>query len=341
MIIALLSGKGGVGKTTILANLGKELSKEPSRVLLVDSDFFTQGLSFSMAKGKYSFGFSLEDIISNRGQTVLEPSEETMFFKISPGLYLLPSLKGSFDSRTARRIEDNLRGRLRELRKVLKTIKETYGFDYILIDTRSGSSFLSVFPALVSDEFWVVTEEDIVSQEISNVLIKMIHEYADEEKMETTLGAFLVNKSLITSVAEAQALIAFFERNVFRARCESIISLNVKVRRAFLDQKFPIDAYPSSVFSGEIRALSGKLTNRYVLPILDRLKSYRGSRRIIGVVYPLMSVFGIVSLAVGFVSFFLSMGLNVDMIAGIPYLMLAMGLAGAGAILITWKMRAE
>ena len=38
-IIALVSGKGGVGKTTVTACLGVALSQQGHRVLMTDGDF--------------------------------------------------------------------------------------------------------------------------------------------------------------------------------------------------------------------------------------------------------------------------------------------------------------
>ena len=37
-VIAIISGKGGVGKTTVTANLGAALALRGARVILVDAD---------------------------------------------------------------------------------------------------------------------------------------------------------------------------------------------------------------------------------------------------------------------------------------------------------------
>ncbi|HZX34606.1 MAG TPA: P-loop NTPase, partial [archaeon] len=44
-IIALVSGKGGVGKTTITANLGIALAKRDLNVCLIDADIAMANLS--------------------------------------------------------------------------------------------------------------------------------------------------------------------------------------------------------------------------------------------------------------------------------------------------------
>ena len=49
-IIGLISGKGGVGKTTITACLGAALSEQGYRVLLCDGDFGLRDLDIILGK---------------------------------------------------------------------------------------------------------------------------------------------------------------------------------------------------------------------------------------------------------------------------------------------------
>ena len=50
-IITFVSGKGGSGKTVLIANLGAYVAKSGYKVLLVDWDFFTRGLSYYILEG--------------------------------------------------------------------------------------------------------------------------------------------------------------------------------------------------------------------------------------------------------------------------------------------------
>ena len=43
-VIFITSGKGGVGKTTVTANLGKELARSDKKVMLLDFDFGLRNL---------------------------------------------------------------------------------------------------------------------------------------------------------------------------------------------------------------------------------------------------------------------------------------------------------
>jgi cellulose biosynthesis protein BcsQ len=55
-IITFISGKGGVGKTALCSATGKLLSEIGYKVLLIDSDLVTHGMTFLLGFNKESKG---------------------------------------------------------------------------------------------------------------------------------------------------------------------------------------------------------------------------------------------------------------------------------------------
>ena len=96
--ISFLSGKGGTGKTSIVANLGIILAQNGLKVLMIDMDFFTRGLTFYVTKGKKSVEWSVISILE--GQEDAKPTE------IRKGLFLLPPSKQSLDLSPSFEIEN-------------------------------------------------------------------------------------------------------------------------------------------------------------------------------------------------------------------------------------------
>ena len=63
--IVITSGKGGVGKTTVTANLGVALSALGLRVLLIDLDFGLNNLDVIMGV-ENKIIYDIEDVIGGR-----------------------------------------------------------------------------------------------------------------------------------------------------------------------------------------------------------------------------------------------------------------------------------
>ena len=84
--IVITSGKGGVGKTTITANLGLMLSVKGFRVCLVDLDFGLNNVDITLGlENRVSYG--IEDVIEGRcriKQALVNDNK-------NKNLYILPS----------------------------------------------------------------------------------------------------------------------------------------------------------------------------------------------------------------------------------------------------------
>src|SRR3990167_10592510 len=82
-VIACLGGKGGVGKTTLVANLGTAMAELGANVLAVDSNLTTPNLGFHLGVPLYPK--TLHDVL--KGEASLE---ETIYAHPS-GLKVIPA----------------------------------------------------------------------------------------------------------------------------------------------------------------------------------------------------------------------------------------------------------
>lgn len=281
MILTFLSGKGGVGKTSIVANLGAALARAGFRTLLIDADFFTRGLTFLMTKSVFHFDFSFAELLlesSFKAEPVFFPLSE-----ISTNLYLLPPTRRSFEPTLEDEIRKSLYGKLQYIKARLK--KEFEDFNFVLIDARSGTDYLTIIPALIADKYWIVTEEDATSQDISNLLMDIVKQAAQTEGAAASFDGFIVNKCITPRLKE---LTKFLERSVFAQPCISLISLSRNVRKAFIREELVVDASPGDVFSKEIRAIAKKLTGEAVSPAYERMIRYNRSERM-HTLYPVIA----------------------------------------------------
>ena len=119
-VIAVTSGKGGTGKSSICSGLGYTLAKQGSRTLIIELDFGLRCIDiiFGMqGKIKYDLG----DVLHNR----VKPLDAVTQVPMASNLNILCAPKDPFASATVEQIVD-----------ICKQIRKY--FDYIIIDTGAG-----------------------------------------------------------------------------------------------------------------------------------------------------------------------------------------------------------
>lgn len=118
--IVITSGKGGVGKTTVTANLGISLARRGLRVALLDFDIGLNNLDVAMHIDQQVV-FDLVDVVEGRcriTQALIQDINE-------PSLYIMPSCH------QAKRIIS-----VDAVKKLISKMEDSY--DYILIDSPAG-----------------------------------------------------------------------------------------------------------------------------------------------------------------------------------------------------------
>ncbi len=117
------SGKGGVGKTTLTANLGAALAMRGKRVCVIDTDIGLRNLDIVMGL-ENRIVFDLVDVVERK----CRPKQALIKHKKAEGLFLLPASQ----TRSKDAVSPN---QMKELVKILKSEEQ---FDYVLIDSPAG-----------------------------------------------------------------------------------------------------------------------------------------------------------------------------------------------------------
>ncbi len=123
-VIALTSGKGGVGKTTIAVNLGIALATRGHKVCLFDAD--TGLANANILLGHYP-KFTLQHLLNG------EKSIRQILYRGPRGLYIIPGASGVAE--LAQLDADKRQLLLANLRAI-----ELF-FDYLIIDTAAGIDY--------------------------------------------------------------------------------------------------------------------------------------------------------------------------------------------------------
>lgn len=156
-IIVITSGKGGVGKTTITANLGIALAKMGYQVALVDADFELRNLDLLLGLEKRVI-YSLFDVLARECRL----EQALIKDKRQPGLALLPAGK--------KRNKESVTPE--QIKSLLNDLAQKY--QYVLIDSPAGidTGFQNAIAA--ATEALVVTTPEISSVRDANRVISLL-----------------------------------------------------------------------------------------------------------------------------------------------------------------------
>jgi len=144
-IIALASGKGGVGKTTLALNIGFAFASLNKKVLVVDTDISLPNLDLYTGLEKPLI--TLLEVLNGSSDV------GNAIYEIQMGLNILPC--GS----SLQALKDVNMDKLGEIISELRNLD----YDFIILDVPAGLSKFSILPITYSDEVILIVNPDPAS----------------------------------------------------------------------------------------------------------------------------------------------------------------------------------
>lgn len=166
-IAALISGKGGVGKTTLTANLAIALAQHGKKVLVIDLDPQNAlGIHLGMDQEEYA-GHSRDGV------------NESSMFRSPFGVTFIPF--GLIPDNELRLFEAELRARPLWLRQAIAALPDN-SFDYILLDTPPGPGVFLRQALMSAHDALAVVLADAASYSTVPGILSLVKEYTVERK---------------------------------------------------------------------------------------------------------------------------------------------------------------
>jgi flagellar biosynthesis protein FlhG len=238
--IALTSGKGGVGKTSIATNLAIAFAQQGRRVLLVDGDLSLANVDLLLGVVPQK---NLGDVIFGRA------SIEQVVLKTVDGVLLLPSASGVEELAD---LDDFRRERLlRELARLEESV------ELILLDTGSGIGRQTIQFARAADDVVVVTTPEPTAFSDAYATLKVL----SQGRLHGRPGIVVNMAATPEEGRETERRIRLVAERFLRLKPEYLghIALDPSVGRAVRRQQPLLKAFPRSPAAAGIEALAARL----------------------------------------------------------------------------------
>ncbi len=221
-VIAVVSQKGGVGKTSLVQNLGAELARAGQKVLMVDFD-----PQSNLTSG---WGLDLEEERPTVYDAMLKPSDAPgCVINVRPNLDLLPASLDLAGSELT--FASDLIDRVGKLKKALAPLVGRY--DMVLIDAPPSLGFFTVNALAAASEILIPLQVQGYAYRALDQLL-VIMERVREVNPSLRLGGVLLTmydarNTLTFSVEEAAR--SRFGELVFK----TTVPINVRIAEAPLE----------------------------------------------------------------------------------------------------------
>ncbi len=241
-VVAITSGKGGVGKTNIAANLTYLLATQGKQALLLDADVGLANVDVILG---ITPQYNLCHIL--RGEKNID---ETIV-KGPGGMMILPAASG------IQEMTDLSRGQKLTLLDTLDGFEKQ--LDFMVIDTGAGIAGNVIYFNMCADEIIVVVSPEPTSLTDAYALIKVLYQ-------RQAVRRFMILVNMVRDGREAKAVHQRLSNAVdhflnLTVEYLGFIPFDENVRRSVKEQRLIVELFPTSAASRHIIDITHKILN--------------------------------------------------------------------------------
>lgn len=231
--ILIVSGKGGVGKTTTAINLASALQNFGKNVLVVDSAITTPDLGLHLGSPVTPINF--HDVLAGKAR----PKDAVYLH--SSGLKVLP---GSIS------LKDMKRARAGKMKKSLASLKRHV--EFMIIDSAAGFSKETIDALEASSEVIVVTNPDLPS--VTNAL--------KATKIAESLGKIVLGVIVTKRRGKHNEMSLRNISHMLETEILGAIPEDEKVRTSLAEKNILIHSYPRSRAARAYKQIAARLIGK-------------------------------------------------------------------------------
>jgi len=241
-VIAITSGKGGVGKTNVSVNLGVSLAQRGRKVALLDADMGLANVDILLG---LSPQFNLSHVL--KGEKTLSD----IMLTTSDGLKVIPASSG---------IQQMSELSSMEQAGIIRAFSELdQSLDILIVDTAAGISSSVVNFARASQEIIVVICDEPTSLTDAYAYIKLLNRDFD-------ISEFHIIANMVQSTQQGQQLFTKLTKVTDRYLDISLdyvgaIPFDDALRKAVQKQKPVVEVFPQGMATQAIKRLAHKIDN--------------------------------------------------------------------------------
>lgn len=260
-IIAVASGKGGVGKSNLVANLAIALSQKGKKVIVFDADLGMANLDILMGLAPR---YTLYDVLYSGKEL------EDVVVAGPVGVQVIPGGSG---------IQELANVNPHQQKRLLDSLNQVTGTaDYLLIDTGAGISRVVLAFLGAAHEVIIVSTTEPTSLTDAYGLIKILAKYGDHSEIKTVINR-VTNKKEGENISQRLKMTALRFLNLELENL-GFIREDKMLIKAVKEQQPLLLKYPFSHASEDIQLIAGNLLNMVVKKPLGVQKFFHRLHRL-------------------------------------------------------------